>query len=257
MRGRIQEASEFYDAESSSYVAERYDGDTCEHQSYRFRKGLVLDFIRGAKGTVLDVGCGPAILTADLIANGNVPISADLSTQMVRTARSAVSRPGQAHWLNGELEALPFRDASLDNAVAIGVIGYAVDVAGAVSELARVVRPNGRLVLQCSNSLSPTSVLYRLKDALLYAARLRSPRFRSTLNRSTAGTLERHLTDAGYSIGRKSWYDFRLPFLERLFPSTARNTMRILQPRLQNSRALGWLGEGMIIEAIRREDVNP
>jgi SAM-dependent methyltransferase len=47
----------------------------------------------------------------------------------------------------GDLEALPFADASFDAVVAVNSLFYAADMAGAMRELVRVVRSGGRLVV--------------------------------------------------------------------------------------------------------------
>jgi len=47
----------------------------------------------------------------------------------------------------GELEALPFADATFDAVVAVNSIFYAADMAAAMRELASVVRPGGRVVV--------------------------------------------------------------------------------------------------------------
>ena len=48
---------------------------------------------------------------------------------------------------DGDLEALPFADASFDAVVAVNSLFYAEDMAAAMRELVRVVRPGGRVIV--------------------------------------------------------------------------------------------------------------
>ncbi|GGU49995.1 methyltransferase [Streptomyces albospinus] len=98
---------------------------------------------------VLDAGCGtgralPALREA-VGAHGTV-LGADLTPEMLR----AVARAGRdAHGalLLGDVTRLPLRSAALDAVFAAGLISHLPDSAGGLSELARVVRPGGRLAL--------------------------------------------------------------------------------------------------------------
>jgi SAM-dependent methyltransferase len=93
---------------------------------------------------VLDVGCGPGALTAELVGRvgpGNVT-AVDPSEPFVEAARAR--HPGVAV-MRASAEALPFADSSFDAALAQLVVHFmAVPVAG-LREMARVTRPGGVL----------------------------------------------------------------------------------------------------------------
>jgi ubiquinone/menaquinone biosynthesis C-methylase UbiE len=96
--------------------------------------------------TVLDVGTGPGRLPAtlaerrpDLCLHG-----ADLSPDMVELARHA--RPGIAFEV-ADVAALPWPDASLDVVVSTLSAHEWPDPVAAAAELARVLRPGGRLMI--------------------------------------------------------------------------------------------------------------
>jgi ubiquinone/menaquinone biosynthesis C-methylase UbiE len=67
----------------------------------------------------------------------------DVSAGLLAVARA---RLPEADLREGDLEALPFADASFDAVVAVNSLFYAADMAAALRELARVVRPGGRVV---------------------------------------------------------------------------------------------------------------
>ncbi len=101
-----------------------------------------------ARGPVLDVGCGPGALTAWLAARvGAAAVSAvDPTEHFADACRERV--PG-ADVRVASAEALPFRDATFEAALAQLVFPFASDAPRAAAEMARVVRTDG-LVATCS-----------------------------------------------------------------------------------------------------------
>ena len=97
---------------------------------------------------VLDVGCGDGALASAMAARGAKATGVDPDPAMLAAARSREATVGQrATFLEGRVERLPFPDASFDVVTAVTVLCFVADAAGAVRELARVVRPGGRVVI--------------------------------------------------------------------------------------------------------------
>lgn len=98
---------------------------------------------------VLDAGCGtgralPALRAA--VGPSGVVVGADLTPAMLQAAvRAGRSRDGQL--LLTDVAALPLRSETLDAVFAAGLIAHLPQPAGNLRELARVVRPGGRLAL--------------------------------------------------------------------------------------------------------------
>jgi SAM-dependent methyltransferase len=91
---------------------------------------------------VLDVGCGPGALTAELVMRlGAAAVSAvDPSEPFVAAAR--VRNPGvEVLWASAEQ--LPFPDRSFDAALAQLVVHFMTDPVAGLAEMARVTRPDG------------------------------------------------------------------------------------------------------------------
>ncbi len=93
---------------------------------------------------VLDAACGTGDLAlADRKAGGKVT-GLDFSERMLERARR---KSDQIEWVQGDVLALPFEDAAFDAAT----IGFGIrnvdDLDAGLRELARVVRPGGRLAV--------------------------------------------------------------------------------------------------------------
>ena len=97
---------------------------------------------------LLDVGCGPASITADLaerVAPGRV-VALDAAAGALEAARATLRDRGlseQVEVTSGDVMALPFEDASFDVVHAHQVLQHLADPVGALAEMRRVTRPGG------------------------------------------------------------------------------------------------------------------
>jgi demethylmenaquinone methyltransferase / 2-methoxy-6-polyprenyl-1,4-benzoquinol methylase len=98
---------------------------------------------------VLDAACGTGDLAiADLRAGAGRVTGLDFSERMLeRARRKAAPRKDALDWVQGDMLALPFADATFDAAT----VGFGVrnvdDLALSLSELRRVLRPGGRVAI--------------------------------------------------------------------------------------------------------------
>jgi SAM-dependent methyltransferase len=108
-------------------------------------QGAALDAAHVMPGTrLLDAGCGAGLLALLASLRGARVAALDASDALLAVARE---RLPAADVRQGDLEALPFADASFDAVTAVNSIFYAADMAAAMRELSRVVRPGGRVVV--------------------------------------------------------------------------------------------------------------
>jgi SAM-dependent methyltransferase len=107
--------------------------------------GAALDAARVTSGTrLLDAGCGAGLLAVLATCRGAKVTALDASPGLLAIARQ---RLPAANVREGDLEALPFADASFDAVTAVNSLFYADDMGAAMRELVRVARPGGRVVV--------------------------------------------------------------------------------------------------------------
>jgi ubiquinone/menaquinone biosynthesis C-methylase UbiE len=101
---------------------------------------------------VLDVGCGAGLdtlLAARLVGCSGRVIGLDMTPAMVERTREHAATTG-SDWVearHGLMEAIPLGDASVDVVVTNGALNLSTRKSRALAEMARVLRPGGRLAL--------------------------------------------------------------------------------------------------------------
>jgi arsenite methyltransferase len=100
-------------------------------------------------GIALDVGCGPGSVTASLAQAAGpdgLALGLDISEPMLARAVRAEAGP-QIGFLRADAQRLPLRDETVDAVVSIAVLQLVPDPVVALAEMARVLRPGGRLAV--------------------------------------------------------------------------------------------------------------
>jgi len=100
--------------------------------------------------TVLDLGSGGGIdvlLAARRVGPGGTAYGLDMTDEMLALARrnAAEAGVGNAIFVKGEIEAIPLPDASVDVVISNCVINLSTEKSHVFAEIARVLRPGGRL----------------------------------------------------------------------------------------------------------------
>jgi ubiquinone/menaquinone biosynthesis C-methylase UbiE len=115
--------------------------------------GAPLGFLSLKAGeTVLDLGSGPgldAFLAARQVGPEGRVIGVDMTPAMLDRARANAAKIGASHveFREGRLEALPVESSSIDAVTSNCVINLVPDKRAVFAEIARVLRPGGRVVI--------------------------------------------------------------------------------------------------------------
>jgi len=111
-----------------------------------FGRFLRRDAVRGK--SVLEVGCGMGSHAVLLARSGARLTAIDLTARAVEMTRRRLDMLGlPARIEQADSEDLPFKDASFDVVWSWGVIHHSASTERCISEIARVLRPGGRLVV--------------------------------------------------------------------------------------------------------------
>jgi ubiquinone/menaquinone biosynthesis C-methylase UbiE len=215
---KIQELSDIYENANSKYPGSPkscgYSGNT----DYLSRLNVLkqwIDFkkVRGEK--IVDIGCGIGLMTAGLVEKNEV-WGVDISSGLLNMARK---KGLKAILASGHL--LPFKEDHFDIAICIGVIPYYKDPSRIFSEICRVTRPEGKMVItSTANSLLIRSIRF-LKNFLGLSSQL--------AHLYTAREIEKYVMPRGgkildsctcYSDNIYPFHDDRYPVRFKLFSRT-------------------------------------
>jgi ArsR family transcriptional regulator len=94
-----------------------------------------------------DLGCGTGQMTATLAPFVSRVVAVDSSAAMLQAARRRLHGIDNVDLRRGELEALPIDDARLDAATLMLVLHHVPEPERALSEVARVLKPGGLVIL--------------------------------------------------------------------------------------------------------------
>ena len=113
------------------------------------QRRLILDLLGDIRGLrVLDIGCGDGSLAIELHRRGAIVTGIDRSSAMIDAAKAAaLHRHAQIPFIVAPAEAIPFPPARFDVVVAVTVLCFVQEPAPVFSEIARVLRPGGRLAI--------------------------------------------------------------------------------------------------------------
>ncbi len=143
---------------------------------------------------VLDAGCGPNPIFSIMLAPSRFMISLDISWSIVRLGVQRAKAAGLVvHGVVGDLEALPFRNGSFDGSVCEDTIEHLPNDRKGASELARVLRPGGRVILGTPNRIRLDVLSERWRDRRAGRRKPASAYYAATshLREYTWGSLER------------------------------------------------------------------
>jgi ubiquinone/menaquinone biosynthesis C-methylase UbiE len=147
------------------------------------------------RGRLLDVACGPGVVTAALAPDASAVVAFDATEPMLEKAKARCAKAGLGNvaFRSGDAENLPFDDAEFDGVVTRLAIHHFANPQRALDQMFRVLRPGGTAVIVDVVS-SEDSSESKLHNAI---ERLRDP---SHVRMLPASELDNDIGRAGFGI---------------------------------------------------------
>jgi len=163
---------------------------------------------------ILDAGCGYGRISKVILDSTSTArvVGVDISSSMISYASNWL-RSRFAGYLS-DLQSLPFPNGVFDSIICNGVIMHVKDEKVVIQELARVLRPGGRLVLSVNNLLSPFSL-----PTILYTKVIKRGRIKQSFR--TPWYYSKALLNAGIQVTKLAAdtilvVDITLPYFRTL-----------------------------------------
>ena len=243
-----------FDQKSKEY-SKKYSGASGTAYSFITRRQRVYELLDESKGgKVLDIGCGPGVMVENLTGRGFEVFGVDISSEMIRQAKERYGNLKNCHFSVQKVEDLNFPDSYFDVIICMGVVEYIEDDEAAISRMARILKPNGVLIVTLPNRLSP----YRLWARIVLNRRILDLIKRFIMRKEAPTLIHREyrereygrlLTARGFNVLDVVYYNFNVAFfpIDRLLPGLSVSIARKLERH--NRGNLRWLGTGFIVKA--------
>lgn len=138
-----------YDPIAEAYAAENATSLLNEY----YNRPAIRDLLGDISGKhVLDVGCGSGPTLVDLIEGGATAVGIDGSKALIDIARDRVGSATELY-VADLAEPLPFDDSTFDDVVCSLTLHYLEDWHSPLTEIRRVLKPGGRLILSVEHPL--------------------------------------------------------------------------------------------------------
>jgi 2-polyprenyl-3-methyl-5-hydroxy-6-metoxy-1,4-benzoquinol methylase len=152
------------------------------------------------KSTFLDVGCGKGAHSIRLAKRGFSVLAVDFSEYVLKTAELNLQNSGLIDNIKLQHEnilSLSFADRTFDYILCWGVLMHIPDIEKAISELDRVLKKDGILVISEGNMFSLQSIILRSLKLLI-------GKEKATVKKTAAGLEYWSLTSSGKLVTRQA-----------------------------------------------------
>lgn len=126
--------------------ADHWDGLRAELYGRLFIESAIASLLP-SEMVIADLGCGTGAMAEVLSRRVRKVIGVDHSPEMLKAARRRTASRSNVELRRGELRGIPIEDAACDAAMLILVLTYVPDIASALRETARILKPNGTVVI--------------------------------------------------------------------------------------------------------------
>jgi len=147
----------FFDEHAEQYCSNYFSKKQAGF-AVQTRAAKALELLGTISGRVLDLGCGPGVMSSMVENKGCDVVGVDLSPGMLQLARRHAPKTA---FCIGEGRSLPFASQTFDAGIAVGVLEFAEDERLVLRDMARMLRPGGVFVATFPNRRSPYALWRR------------------------------------------------------------------------------------------------
>ena len=192
---------------------ERYWENQEELSDFKYKWPVLKNFIPKDKGTrILDFGCGKGLITKEIskINQKAIITGVDVSQEALKSAKKRVKKANFTKIY--ESKKLPFKDASFDFIIASDVLEHVYDTEFAFSELGRVLKKDGKILI----SVPYNGLIKRVIIALFFFEMVFQPTS-PHIRHFTRGTLINCLDKVKISELKTGYYGRFFPLSNGMF----------------------------------------
>jgi len=195
------------------YWEQIYVDRTVYGRIYQERAHRTLAYVDGlglsSGAPVLEIGCGPGVITTAIARRGFTVSAVDSLQEMVERTETSARRAGLSSRVFAQvanIDDVPFADATFELVVLIGVSEWLVSLTQPLREVFRVLKPGGHLIISADNNWPLHQIVdpvfnpalkplkSRIGRILQSAGRTRRPRFHAY----SLGRFDHELAHAGF-----------------------------------------------------------
>ena len=242
------------------YEAEHYAKLREQESGFRAQLGIVMRMLSGERGRILDIGCAAGGGISDLRRMGFHVVGIDFSQSMLDYASQRFTLDPDVQFCQADAEFLPFRSASFDHIICLGVLEYLPDYRPTIAQISRLLRLGGLAVFSIPSRISPyyltgeilEGVLGPTWRALKRLASKEPPSLGKTPRHSRNLCIPwqlRHITrEFGLAPDQSAFTNFFVYPLERLSPAAHDRMAEFLEP-FGSIPLIAWTGSQYVLSA--------
>lgn len=216
-----------------------------EKLNYRvkLRKEIVFQFTQKLGfDRYIDIGCGDGSISIPLLNNKRHLTLQDISSAMLKRARSYVPTELLANvdLIEGDFRSHALEPASYDLVICLGVLAYVSDVPAFINRMSALLRPGGFAIFECTDCRHFLSRFLAAYSAL--TALVRRPKTNVPLCAHAGSDVVACFSKSGYEQAGRYSYSTPLPIIRSLMNQETRYRMiSRLHGTAERNRAR-WLG---------------
>jgi len=248
---------DYFDKYNKEWIENYKKEENVATYSFNLRKKLLIEMLHKGEGKVLDIGCGPAILTKELLEKGYEVWGIDVSQKMIGLAEQNITDSHlnfKAHFLVGDIYSLDFPDNFFDVVICAGVFSYLIDPEASCREIVRVLKDKGIALITVPTKRVTFDLLKIIlaKLCFLFPHRQQFIRKLNIRNfqyiRYRPWMIKKLIESNSLKVLDYASFHFIFFPIDYLFPRLSLFIARKLDTKFMKSKMLGWLGKGYLVK---------